>query len=173
MTRGAVLLCGVVTVLLLGACGYRLRSPKPLGEEVQVVVERNRGRIPRSQLYVQQAVADALVQRLGWRVSPLGTARLVIELDEEEIEAGSHGTTDIASSWSITLRGTARMSSRQVFGEYPLRGTGYSTGRLNEPQALERAAANLAAALADTLDLQLNRPEPGLVPAAATSGAGR
>jgi hypothetical protein len=55
----------------LAGC-YHVRQPPQIDEPVRVEVVSDDLRLVQAQAYLQSAVADSLVSRLGWRVSPDG-----------------------------------------------------------------------------------------------------
>ena len=139
----------------LSGC-YRLDSPPKLGETIRVEFVGNDSRLVRSQGYVTDAVAKALVQRLGWQVSPTGTAKLQLALREERINDTSQDSRGITNSWSIRLEGTALLVARSgsLTGTFTGLGnsTGLSTGQ-GEPEALQAAATQAADDLVSWLDV--------------------
>jgi hypothetical protein len=124
---------GLLAALTLAGC-YRVARPADLEEEVRVVITSNDARLVRAQAYLQQAVAEALVEKLGWRVSPTGSARLALTLQVERISAvGTTPDRDIPSRWSITLRGQALLTARRgnLYSSYT--GAGYANGLTGVP----------------------------------------
>jgi hypothetical protein len=150
---------GIVSLALcltaLSGC-YRLDSPPKLGETIRVEFVGNDARLVRSQGYVTDAVAKALVQRLGWQVTPNGTAKLQLVLREERIEASAQDSRGITNSWSIRLDGTALLVARggSITGTFTGLGnsTGLSTSQ-GEPEALQAAATQAADDLVSWLDI--------------------
>ena len=143
-----------VTVMLSGC--YRLKNPPASGEAVRIEVVGNQGRMPRAQGYVVDAVSNALITRLGWRVRPDGTTRLQLSLREEEIDAPGKDRQGISNSWSIRLNGTALLVARGGSLTSTFTGLGNATG-LNstqggEAQALQAAAKAAADDLVSWLD---------------------
>ena len=140
---------GLVGLLLAGlaiaGCGYRFRAAPTLGESVRVVVDVDDARLVRSQLSLQSAVATALQRRLGWEVSPLGSAQLRLTMREERIRSVAIDARDIPARWSITLTGSAALISKHGLITHSYRGTGYATSIDDEATALQQAADNCAA----------------------------
>ncbi len=151
--------------LVAGGC-YRLDSPPALGETVRLEIVGNQGKLVRAQGYLTDAVAKGLVQRLGWRVSPQGTAKLQLALREERIEANAQDRRDVTSSWAIRIEGTALLVARggSVAGTFT--GVGNATGLAGtqgEPEALQAAATQAADDLCSWLEVRARE----LVPPAA------
>lgn len=146
---------GLVCMMVALAGCYRLDSPPELGESVRIEVVGDQARLPRAQGYLVDAVGKALINRLGWRVSPNGTAALQLALHEERINAEAHDARGLSTSWSIRISGTALLVARggSVLGTFS--GVGNATG-LNtpqgEPEALESAATQAADDLVSWLD---------------------
>ena len=185
--RGGALL--ILTALTLAGC-YRVARPADLEEPVRVVITSNDARLVRAQAYLQQAVAEALVDKLGWRVSPTGSARLALTLQMERIDAvGTTPDRDIPSRWSITLRGQVLLTARRgnLYSGY--QGTGYANGltgvpgiagkpgtvsqeSYDEAAALHDAAQNAALTIAAWLEGATGAwpATPTAVPAAADVG---
>jgi len=136
----------------LSSCSYRLAGVKPLGEPVRVVVSVNQARLVRVQGYLQEEVAAALENKLGWRVSPTGSAKLELFIDEEKIDATGKDSRGIASRWTITCSGQALLTSRRGTLHGPWRGTGYSSGLPDEAEALQQAARTAAEMIAAWLE---------------------
>ncbi len=150
-SAGAALLL-LAGVLVLPACSYRMAGVKPLGEPVRVVVSINEARLVRLQGYLQTAVAAAIENKLGWRVSPSGSAKIELLIEQETIVASGKDSRGIASRWTITCRGNALLTSRRGNATSPWTGTGYSSGLGDEAEALQAAAQNAADLLAVWLE---------------------
>jgi hypothetical protein len=131
----------------LGAC-YRVASPPPLGETVRVTVVINDARLVRAQAALQSEVAHALENRLGWRVSPQGTARLDLTLAQDKLASTGTDGRDIPVRWSITLRGHALLASRRGNALGDFIGTGYASSLADEPPAIHEAAREAAGQIA-------------------------
>ena len=145
----------IAATVLLSGC-YRLANPPELGDAVRIEVVGNQGRMPRAQGYVVDAVSNALITRLGWRVRPNGTTRLQLSLHEEGIDAPGQDRQGISNSWSIRLSGTALLVARGGSITSTFSGLGNATG-LNsaqggEAQALQSAAKAAADDLVSWLD---------------------
>ena len=150
----ARLLSLVACLTAVSGC-YRLESPPKLGETIRVEFVGNDARLVRSQGYVTDAVAKALVQRLGWQISPTGTAKLQLALREERINDNSQDSRGITNSWSIRIEGTALLVARggSIMGTFTGLGnsTGLSTSQ-GESEALQAAATQSADDLVSWLD---------------------
>lgn len=156
--------------LLLNGC-YRLASPPDLRETVRLEIVSNKGKLVRSQGYLTDAVGQALLIRLGWRVGPSGSAVLKLVIDEETIEAGSRNTTDVTDSWVIRIHGKALLVARGGSLTGTFTGVGNATGLATsegEPQALQAAARQAADDLVTWLDV---RARDVLPPAAGQPAA--
>ena len=151
---------------LLSSC-YRLASPPDLQQTVRLEIVSNKGKLVRSQGYLTDAVGQALVNRLGWRVGPHGSAVLKLVIDEESIEAGSHNTNNVTDSWVIRLHGNALLVARGGSLTGTFTGVGNATGLATtqgEPQALQAAALQAADDLVTWLDVRARDvmpPAPG------------
>lgn len=141
----------------LSSCSYRLAGVKPLGEPVRVVVSFNEARLVRLQGYLQEEVALALESKLGWRVSPAGSAKIELFIDEEKIDATGKDSRGIASRWTITCGGQVMLTSKRGNIHTPWRGTGYSSGLPDEATALQQAARNAAELIAAWLENEAER----------------
>ena len=147
MRHGATVFAVVLLLTGLGcltSCSYRLAGVTPLGEPVRVVVSINQGRLVRVQGYLQDAVASAIENRLGWEVSPTGTAKIALHIEEEIITSSGSDTRGIASRWTISCRGQSLLTSRRGNATGTWTGTGYSGGLEDEAAALQQAAHNAA-----------------------------
>lgn len=144
----------LLAMLMLPSCSYRLAGVKPLGEPIRVVVSVNEARLVRVQGYLQEAVASAIENKLGWRVSPTGSAKIELTIEQEHIVANGRDSRGIASRWTITCNGNALLTSRRGNATSPWTGTGYSSGLPDEPEALQLAATNAADLLATWLENQ-------------------
>lgn len=156
---------GLLMLVALTGC-YRLESPPDLGETVRLEIVSNKGKLVRSQGYLTDAVGQALLTRLGWRVGPNGSAVLKLVIDEETIDAGSHNTNDVTDSWVIRINGNALLVARGGSLAGTFTGVGNATGLATsqgEPQALQAAARQAADDLVTWLDV---RARDLVVPAA-------
>jgi hypothetical protein len=147
----------LVSSLLMSSCSYRMAGVKPLGEPIRIEVSTNKGRLVRLQGYLQEAVAATIENRLGWRVSPTGSAKIELFIDEEVIDARGSDTRGVANRWTISCRGKALFTSRHGNGTTPWTGTGYSAGLNDEAEALRLAAQNAADLLVVWLENQAER----------------
>jgi hypothetical protein len=142
------LLAGLAAAL--GGC-YRVRQAPQIDEPVRVVVISDEARLVQAQAYLQRAVGDSLANRLGWRVSPDGSARLELHIAEERIDATARDSRGVATRWSIRLSGTALLVSQKGNLIETYTGLAYATGILDENEALQKAADNAAFNLANWL----------------------
>jgi hypothetical protein len=108
----------------------------------------------RVQGYLQDEVAAAIERKLGWQVSPSGSAKVELHVDEEIISARGQDTRGIASRWTISCRGQSLFTSRQGSASSTWTGTGYSGGLEDEAAALQQAARNAAELVAVWLENQ-------------------
>ncbi len=156
----AFLVSKAMTALLaasaLAGC-YHVRQPPQIDEPVKVDVVANEARLVQAQGYLQRAIGDSLVNRLGWRVSPEGSARLEIAIADEHIDAASKDSRDITVRWSIRVTGTALLCSQKgnVVGTFS--GVGYSSGLVDENEALKAAAENAAFNLSSWLEVEVGK----------------
>jgi len=141
-----------LAVLLLGGCAYRLARPPVLGEDVRVVVVANDARLVRSQAALQGAVAKLLTDQLGWRVSPVGSARLELTLAEESITHTAIDGRNIPIRWSIRMQGTATLHSRRGPITTSWAATGFVNALSDEPDAINQAAGIAARDIATWLE---------------------
>jgi hypothetical protein len=142
-TRFAVVAL-LISQIPLSSCTYRAAGVRPLGEPVRVVVSVNQGRLVRVQGYLQDEVAAAIERKLGWQVSPSGSAKIELHIDEEIITTSGRDARGIASRWTISCRGQSLFTSRQGNANSTWTGTGYSGGLEDEAVALQQAAHNAA-----------------------------
>lgn len=147
----------LLAALLMPSCSYRLAGVRPLGEPVRVVVSVNEARLVRVQGYLQQEVAAVLESKLGWRVSPTGSAKLELFVEVEQIDASGRDDRGIASRWTIRCAGQALLTSRRGNSQSPWQGTGYSSGLPDEAEALQLAARNAADLIAVWLENEADR----------------
>lgn len=157
----------VAAALLLAAalagCGYRLAGAPALGEPIRVVVVTNDARLVRAQAALQRAVAEALQSRLGWQVSPTGSAKLELTIAQEKIDSTGTDRRDVPARWSIRLQGKVLVAARDgtAYGDY--HGTGYSSGLGDEPEAINNAADEAAALISAWLEHEVpkwKKPTP-------------
>lgn len=146
---GAALLA--LALVLLAGC-YRIGKPVQLGETVRVVITTNDARLVRAQAFLQSEIAEALQNRLGWRVDPTGSARLELGLAQEGIDATAEDRRGIPGRWSITLTGAVMLVSARGQSGTTYRGVGHASGVVDEPEALRQAARNAAAEIAVWLE---------------------
>ncbi len=151
LSFGLGALC-LFAAVMLSACSYRLAGIKPLGESVRVVITVNKARLVRLQGYLQEEVANAVESKLGWRVSPTGSAKLELHIDEEKILPSGNDSRGIVSRWTITCGGQILLSSKRGHAHGPWTGTGYSSGLPDEATALQQAAKSAAEQIAVWLE---------------------
>jgi hypothetical protein len=144
-------------LLVLSSCGYRLAAVPPIGEPVRVVVSVNQGRLVRLQGYLQEAVAEALESRLGWRVSPSGSAKVELHIEEEHITSSGHDERGVPLRWSITAHGAALLTCQHGNAHTPWQATGYSGGLPDEAEALRQTAHQAADLIATWLENEAGR----------------
>ncbi len=135
----------LAALALLGVAGcYRPTPPAPLGETVAMSVVGNQGQQPRTQVYVMTEMNRMMSERLGWRTSHTGTARLELAIKEERYQAQASDVRDIPVSWSVRIRIEAMLTTRQGTRLGAGEGTGNVTAVSNEPEALQAAAVAAA-----------------------------
>ena len=154
-SHGMPVLAAALLMLLAGC--YRLASPPDVGETVRIEVVGDHSRVVRAQGYFTDALAQALVDRLGWRVSPTGSAKLLVTLAEEVIDPQARDRRGVTSSWAIRLSGNALLVTRggSLLGTFT--GVGNATGLVaiqGEPEALQAAAKQAADDLVSWLDVR-------------------
>jgi len=154
IATGCSLLVIAALSLVLSSCSYRAAGVKPLGEPLRVVVSVNHGRLVRVQGYLQDEVASAIERKLGWQVSPSGSAKIELHIDEEIITSSGRDARGIASRWTISCRGQSLFTSRQGNANSTWTGTGYSGGLADEATALQQAARSAAELIAVWLENQ-------------------
>ena len=143
---------GLALCLLTLAGCYRLASPPQINETVRIEVVSNQGRMVRSQAYLVEALTNAMVRELGWRVTPTGSAVLQISIAEEINGISAEDTRGVPSQWRARLRGQALLTWRggSVAMDWTGEGTNQNLG--DEPEALAQAAKNAAASLVAWID---------------------
>lgn len=160
--RGRGLSAGTCLVVVgalfaLSSCSYRAAGVAALGESVRVVVSVNQGRLVRVQGYLQEAVATAIEHRLGWQVSPTGSAKIELHIDEEIISSSGRDARGIASRWTISCRGQSLFTSRQGNANGTWSGTGHSSGLEDEATALQQAAREAGDLITAWLETEAER----------------
>ena len=133
----------VAAALMLAGC-YRPTPPASLGETVNIVVVGNQAQLPRTQVYLMTEIARVMEERLGWPTSPKGTARLELAIHEETYQSQANDVRDLPISWSVRIKVSALLVTRQGTRLGSCEGTGNVTSVNGEPEALQ--AASLAAA---------------------------
>ena len=166
-------LVAALVAAALAGCYHRATPPR-LDETVSVRLAVDDARLVRAQAYLQAEVARALVDRLGWHVSPAGTARLELSMREETISTVGTNARDVPARWSVTLHGHALLTSRRGTDLGDFMGTGYASSLADEPAALQQAARLAAMNVATWLETAGRRwdprpDEPGLNPPPATA----
>ena len=152
MMRSLSVCAAVVILIALSSCSYRLAGVKPLGESVRVVITSNAANVVRSQSYLQHEIAAAIENKLGWSVSPAGSAKLTLTIDEERIQAIGNDSRGIATRWNITLSGNAMLTSKHGSVINQWSGVCYSAGLNDEAAAIEFAANNASLQIATWLE---------------------
>jgi hypothetical protein len=152
MTITCVLLLG--GLLGLSACSYRVAGVAPLGEPLRVVVSVNQGRLVRVQGYLHDEVAAAIERRLGWEISPTGSAKVELHIDEEIISSSGSDARGVAIRWTISCRGQTLFTARRGNASSTWTGTGHSGGLADEAAALQQAARNAAEVITVWLEHQ-------------------
>lgn len=152
MAITCVLLLG--GVLGLSACSYRVAGVAPLGEPLRVVVSVNQGRLVRVQGYLHDEIAAAIERRLGWEISPTGSAKVELHIDEEIISSSGSDSRGVAIRWTISCRGQTLLTSRRGNASSQWTGTGHSGGLADEAAALQQAARNAAEVITVWLEHQ-------------------
>lgn len=159
----AVALAGVSALI---GC-YRPRAPEDLGQSVCIEITGNEARLVRIQGYLQRAVAAALTERLGWQVTPTGSARLQLHVEEEDITSSGTDQRNTPNRWTVVIRGQALLNSRRCKAASAWSGSGYASALSSttddEASALKNAAASAALTIATWLEAEL-RSRPGSVP---------
>jgi hypothetical protein len=162
MTRRLGLAGACMMVLAFPAgCAYTVAAPPVLNESIRIEIAVDDARLVRAQAYLQASVATAIQSRLGWTVSPTGSARIVLTLKQEAIQTIATTPLDVPASWSVTLRGSALFDSQHGHALTTYSGTGYTTPGVgfetalsSEPAALQAASDAAALILAAWLDAQ-------------------
>jgi hypothetical protein len=139
------------------ACSYRAARVPALGESVRVVVTVNDARLVRAQAELQRAVAMEVVNHLGWRVEPTGSAKLELTLGEEHIAPTATTARDVPTSWIMTLHGQTLLTSRHGAAHGSYTGNGYVTSLGDEPEAIRTAAEDAAAYIVTWIEHQAQR----------------
>lgn len=153
----ALLLAAMLIATTLAGCGYRLAGAPALGEPIRVVVVSNDARLVRAQAALQRAVADALQSRLGWQVSPTGSAKLELTIAQEIISSTGTDRRDVPARWSIRLQGKVLIAARDGTGYGDYHGTGYASGVGDEPEAINAAADDAAELISAWLEREVPR----------------
>lgn len=159
--RLALAIAGGVATVLSAGCAYTVAAPPPLNEAVRIEIAVDDARLVRAQAYLQAAIANAIQGRLGWAVSPRGSARIALTLKQEAIQTIATTTLDVPASWSVTLKGSALFDSQHGHVLTTYQGTGYTTPGIGfdtalsaEPAALQAASDAAALIVVAWLDAQ-------------------
>ncbi len=139
---------GVLALLLLSSCSWRVASPTPLAGAVRVGVVADQGRLPRAGLDLQAAVAEAVAYRTGWQVRGDGAARLDLSVDQDDFAATADDARGIASRWRYRMQVSALLVTSAGTRTWTGSGTGYAGSRAEEPLAVQAAARDAADTLA-------------------------
>lgn len=152
--RSRLLLLLVVATAALSGC-YQARQPPQIDEPIRVTVVSDRSRLVQAQAELQRALADSLQQRLGWEVSPVGSARLEVAIQREEIGVSVRDAYGLPVTWSIRLQGIALLTCQKATLAERFTGVAYATSLADEDAALARAAANAAFTLTSWLETEI------------------
>lgn len=157
--RAAILMAAA---LVMAGC-YRPAPPDALGETVRLEFSGNDGRFVRAQGYLAEELGKNLATRLGWQVSPTGTATLTISLREERINVSGRSRDGIPEGQRVRLRGTALLSARGSALTTPFSGEAVVTSIGTEPESLRAAAQACAQEIGAWLSVRthtLDHPAP-------------
>jgi hypothetical protein len=152
MMRYLSVFAALCLLIALSSCSYRLAGVKPLGEPVRIVITSNATNIVRSQSYLQKEVAAAIENKLGWNVSPAGSAKLSLTINEEVIQAIGSDSRGIATRWNITISGNVMLTSKHGSVINQWSGICYSAGLNDEAAAIELAANSAGLQIATWLE---------------------
>ena len=145
-------------VALLGLAGcYAVRQPPQIGEAVRIEVVSDRGRLVQAQAFLDTAIGDSLVERLGWEVSPVGSARLELSIAQEYIDVSQRDSRGIPNQWVIRLQGTALLVCQKGNIYEHFSGLGYATGLNDQDEGLRIAAQDAAWGLTSWLETETKK----------------
>lgn len=144
----------LVACALFVLCGcYRIAAPTNPGTTVRIDMVDTDTALVRAQLEVQRALGIALAQRLGWTVTPNGTARLAVSLSQEDISVTAGDRDGIAARWRITLNGSFVFEHGEQRHVATFTGIGHASSLSDEPAAIRKAAEDAAAVITYHLEL--------------------
>lgn len=149
----------VLLMALVSAGCYRLKPPEAIDQPVRVEITSNDARLVRAQGYLQQEVADALANRLGWTVTPNGSARLQITIEREDVSSSGTDQRNTPNRWTVVLNGQVLLSSRRMTAATTWTGSGYTSALSSttddEASAIRNAAASAALTISTWLEAEL------------------
>ena len=143
-------------VAALGGC-YAVREPPQIGEAVRIEVISDRGRLVQAQAFLNTAIGDSIVERLGWQVSPVGSARLELSIAQEYIDVSQRDSRGIPNQWVIRLQGTALLVCQKGNIYEHFSGLGYATGLNDQDAGLRTAAQDAAWGLTSWLETETKK----------------
>ncbi len=156
---GTVLALAAVLTPATGC--YRPQAPATLEQPVRVEITANDARLVRAQGYLQQEVADALTNRLGWKVTPAGSARLQIVIEREDITSSGTDQRNTPNRWTVQLHGQVLINSRRLTAASVWTGSGYASALSSttddEASAIRNAAQSAALTISTWLEAELRR----------------
>lgn len=141
----------LAAILALGAC-YRPEPPPRIDEPVAVRVVASNARLVRAQAYLQESVATRIHNRLGWDITPSGSARLDLVIDKETIDPTAKDTRGVPVQWAVRVNCTVLLAWRGGTRTIKITGIGYYTSPLDEAEGLRTAADQAAASLVDWIE---------------------
>jgi hypothetical protein len=151
--RRARALAALASALAATGC-YQARLPPQIGEAVRVEVVSDRGRYEQAQAELHESLASTLTDRLGWRVSPGGSARLMVAISQEQVGVTLRDARGLPVQWSIRLNGSALLVCQKGSLAERFTGVAYATSLNDEDQALASAASNAAFSLSCWLETE-------------------
>jgi len=143
-------------VAALGGC-YAVREPPQIGEAVRIEVISDRGRLVQAQAFLNTAIGDSIVERLGWQVSPVGSARLELSIAQEYIDVSLRDSRGVPNQWVIHLQGTALLVCQKGNIYEHFSGLGYATGLNDQDAGLRTAAQDAAWGLTSWLETETKK----------------
>ncbi len=144
----------LVACAVFALCGcYRIAAPADPGTTVRIEMVNTDTALVRAHLEVQRALGIALAQRLGWTVAPNGSARLAISLSQEGVGVTAGDRDGIAARWRITLNGSFVFEHGDQRRVATFTGNGHASSLSDEPEAIRKAAEDVAAVITYQLEL--------------------